>query len=389
MQICDAAAVDTAPSDRDVWNIIFSISKGYVCAGYQKVSIIIQQRKFRWNGSEESIKMKSPHSIRIFLRRRLEYIKYLLGLYKSEHVFNPNSVPERISILIPDSLGDIAINSSVTQYFKSCFPKVEITLITHPKYINAGYFDPCYDRSLQYPPEYLELEPWALTYKNQVDIARTLTPDMDRLYLCQPSSWCDHLVTKHTMLDLQNRLCNVASKKQFMPKLQLPADSRAKAEQFQSGLKNGLVLLISREAYTANYDKYVTHYWNRIVEYCIENGFTVLDNSKSPAVVHPDCIAVGEMPLADVVALAGLCDGVMALRSGLCDLIGFSVNCRQYIIYPVDFYPFSRMTFLSWASLCKMGVNSVVEYENSFKQEIDVEIEFQRSREWLRSFSIK
>lgn len=326
--------------------------------------------------------MGKTNPILTVLRRQMNYARYVLGLRKSVHIFNRAAVPEQISILIPDSLGDIAVNSSITRYFKSRFPRVKITLITHPKYLKAGDFDPNYDFLSGYPARYLAIHPWALTYDDQCKIAQEVTPGMDRLYLCQPSAWCDHLVPKFTMLDLQNHLCKIPREDRFLPKLQVPGQYRERAEQFRARL-TGPVILLSRKAYTATYNKRVVEYWTRLVQYCIDNGMTILDNSNEPAVANECCIPVGEMPLAEVAALANLCDGVMALRSGLCDLLGFSTRCPQYIIYPGTFYPFSRTTFLEWCSLRKMGVEFAEEHENSFREEGDVEIELNRSREWL------
>lgn len=326
--------------------------------------------------------MKKSHFIAVSLRRRFEYLKLKLGIYKSEHVFRNRENPVRISILIPDSLGDIAVNSSVTQYFKARFPGTEITLITHPKYLKAGYFDPNYDVLLEYPPKYLQFEPWALSYQNQFDIAKELTPDMDRLYLCQPSSWCDHVVTKHNMLNLQNRLCKVPLDAQFMPKLRVPVEVQTEVAQFRATLPPPVILLI-REAYTANYHSHVSEYWKQLAAEAVAEGYTVLDNSKTPIIDHEKCLPVGEMPLAKLVALARLCDGVVALRSGMCDLIGFAGQSRQYVLYPEVCYPFSRMSFLSWCSLAAMGVDSVTESENSFRKETDVAKELERTRRWL------
>lgn len=322
--------------------------------------------------------------MQIVLRRRLDYVRYLLGLRKSVHIFNNTHAPEQISILIPDSLGDIAINSSITQYFKSRFPGVKITLITHPKYLKAGYFDPNYDFLLEYPEHYQVFQPWELSYENQCKIAQEVTPHMDRLYLCQPSAWCDHLVPKFTMLDLQNHLCKIPGKDRFLPKLRIPEQYQKKAAQFRAGLK-GPVFLIARQAYTATYNNRVCEYWRRLTEYCVHKGLTILDNSKEPAIKHERCLPVGEMPLPEIIALANLCDGAMALRSGLCDLVGFSTRCPQYVIHPCGFYPFSRTTFLAWSSLVKMGAEFVEEHENSFTEATDVEIELDRSREWLLS----
>ena len=321
------------------------------------------------------------------LYRQLDYAKYLLGLRKSEHIFNFREVPERISILIPDSLGDIAINSSITQYFKWRFPGVAITLITHPKYIKAGNFDPNYDFVLSYPSRYLRFEPWALNYETQLKIARELTPNMDRLYFCQPSAWCDHLVAKYPLFNLQNYLCKVPAKDRFMPKLIVPKMDEAQAKRFRSRLK-GPVILISREAYTATFGSRVSDYWERLINFCVNNKIIVLDNSRQCAIEHEHCLAVGEMPLAEIVALAGLCDGVIAVRSGLSDLIGFSVQCHSYTIYPAGNYPFSQMTFLKWCSLIDMGVEFATERQNSFMNSADVEAEFAHTANWLYSKSL-
>lgn len=334
--------------------------------------------------ADSKTNMGKLHFITATLRRRLAYLKLKFGIYKSEHVFRNGEYPTRISILIPDSLGDIAVNSSVTRYFKSCFPETKITLITHPKYLKAGYFDPNYDVLLEYPPEYLRYEPWALSYQDQFDIARELTPDMDRLYLCQPSSWCDHIVTKYTMLNLQNRLCNIPPDAQFMPKLIIPVEARMEATQFRETLPSPAILLI-REAYTASCHPRVSEYWKQLALEAVAAGYTVLDNSKKPIIDHRKCLPVGEMRLTELVALAELCTGVIALRSGMCDLIGFAGRSRQYVLYPEDCYPFSQMTFLSWCSLAAMGVDSVTESENSFIKETDVEKELERTRKWMAS----
>jgi hypothetical protein len=332
--------------------------------------------------------MRDGNSLIAWLRLRNDYLMYLLGLRRARHFFSHAADPKRISILIPDSVGDIAVNSSVSQYLKRSFPETHITLISHPKYIPAARMDPNYDAIAAFPQKYLDREPWLLSYKDQLAVAHLVTPKMDRLYLPQPSVWCDHVVGKHSMLALQNILCAVPVGQRIAPRLRIPHENRLAAETFCSKLRHPL-LAIFRTAYTAAFDERVDMYWRQLAKACLSEGITVLDNAATPLIENDRCIPIGSLCLETAAAVANASDGIVGLRSGICDVVAFSGHCPQYVIYPKTCYRNSDMSFLRWCSLRDMGALHVTEAENSFAGDGDVSTEVARTLGWVRQLTQK
>ncbi|WP_433652895.1 hypothetical protein ACQP2C_12010 [Micromonospora zamorensis] len=317
------------------------------------------------------------------LRRRLDYAKYLLGITRSEHIFNRGPV-RRVTLVIPDSLGDVAINASVTRYFKEHIPGVHISLITHPRYVAAGEFIPDYDAVFGYAGVFADILSGELTHSQQIAIARSLTPDMDRLYLCQPSAWCDAVSAKYSMLEMQNRLCKVPDDARYPPQLSLPSYASEAAARFRAE-QRGPAVLIAPGSYTIRFGAGVDEYSRRLVEWCVDQGIHVYWNGSRPILDHERCTAVGSRPLAESVALATLCDAVISMRSGFSDLVSLVDQSRPHLVlYPPGNYPYSRLSWLEWCSLRSMGAVGAVEQVTSLNTPADAQAQLGLSIEWLR-----
>jgi hypothetical protein len=93
---------------------------------------------------------------------------------------------------------------------------------------------------------------------------------------------------------------------------------------------------------------------------------------------------VGHLPLAEVVALASMCQRAVSARSGLSDVIAFSASeLPQYVLYPRTRYPYSVRSVRACYSLTKMGVANVEESENSLDSVADMTFELAKVRRWL------
>ena len=314
--------------------------------------------------------------------RRLDYAKYLCGLRKSVHVYGDGARPRKISILIPDSAGDVAINASVTRSLKRRHPDTGITLISHPRYLPVADLNPDYDDACAFPEAYLAAEPSVWGYRDQIDIAERTSPDMDILYLCQPSAWCDHIVPKFTMLDLQNHLCGIPPDARLPPKLTLKPEHKTFAETCISELPRPAIVF-ARKAFTVQIGGLIDEFWKSAARLCIDRGMIVLDNATSSVIDHASCIPIGNRSLVELVAIAGKSRGFVSLRSGASDLVGFATDTPQYAIYPKASYRYSKTSFLDWCSLRSMGVTVATEVENSFVADADLELELSRLRDWL------
>ena len=317
------------------------------------------------------------------IRRRFDYARYLLGLTRSEHVFNTGPI-RRMTVVIPDSLGDVAINASVTRYYKEHIPDVHISLITHPRYVAAGELVPEYDEVYGYGPPFADIPCGELTHRQQVNIARLLTPEMDRLYLCQPSAWCDAISAKYTMIEMQNRLCKVPEGVRHQPRLSLPSDAADRARRLRAR-HPGPAVFMAHEAYTIRFGAAAREYCRRVAEWCVSRGVYVYWNAPEAIVAHDRLVAVGKEPLSDAVALATLSSAVISMRSGLSDLVGFvAKDLPHLVLYPPGNYPYSRLSWQDWCSLRAMGVAGALEQVNGLDTPADADRMVERTISWLR-----
>ena len=317
------------------------------------------------------------------VRHGIQYFAYQAGARRTVHRVGNQSAPSRITILIPESLGDIAINSSVTAYYKAHYPGVHITLITHQEYAPAGYFNADYDEVVAYGPPFQAIDPGRLSYKDEMRICRGLTPEMDLLLLPQPSAWCDALSARYPMLELQNRLCGVPADVRLPPRLRLPPGALEGARRLRTA--PGPALFMARQAYTLRFGSLADEYCRRIVEWCIAAGIRVFWNSSTPLICHDFCVAVGTVPLAVAVALATLCDAVISMRSGFSDLVAMCARGQPHLVfYPPTRYPYSRLSWLDWCSLRAMGIHSVIERANAFNASSELIDETSSTQAWLR-----
>jgi len=310
------------------------------------------------------------------IRRQVEYLKYLTGVTRSSYAFGTTSDPRRITIVIPCSSGDIAINSSVTRYYKKRYPNVHVSLITRNTYTAAGDFNRDYDAVLGCDGD-------LLSHADQLEVACRLTPDMDRLFLSQPTGWCDALSASYTMLELQNRLCEVPARLRHLPRLQLPTGAADKARRLRAAFP-GPALFISREASFLRFGQWTDLYCYRIAAWCVNRCVRVFWNSLQPIIDHEFCVAVGMLPLDESVALAVHSDAVISMRSGFSDIVGFSSSgLRHRVFYPEGNYPYSRLSWLHWCSLSDMGVISVTERTNGFTSWHQAASEVDATIQWL------
>ncbi|HEX6871822.1 MAG TPA: hypothetical protein VF163_12050 [Micromonosporaceae bacterium] len=315
-------------------------------------------------------------------RRRLRYLRYRAGLLRPAYAFGSPDRPRRISIVIPDSLGDVAVNVSVTSYFKQRWPDTRIALITHPRYTEAARFNPHYDAVFGYGGELRDTPPWLLTHADQVRMARELTPDMDRLFLCQPSAWCEALAARYPMVELQNRICQVPPTAWRQPRLRVPPDADQAGRAMRDPDRPAVFL--AREAHTLTFGVGAEDYCHRVAADCVRRGVRVYWNSAQPLLDHELCVAVGAVPLAQAVSLATQCTAVVSMRSGFTDLVGLCApDLPVRVFYPDATVPGSRMTWLRWCSLVDMGVTGAVEQICDFATTAEVDDEVRQTTAWL------
>ncbi|MER5988546.1 hypothetical protein [Streptomyces sp. NPDC001787] len=317
------------------------------------------------------------------LRRRAQYLLYQLGIRRTIHGFGDRKHPSDITFLIPDSLGDIAVNASVTRHFRALFPDARMTLITHPKYLAAAEFNPDYSAALAYDAELCPLTPGEQSYRDEIRIARALTPNMDVLFLCQPSAWCDALSARHTMLELQNRLCGVEEGVRLMPRLTLPSQAARRAKTFRAA-HGGPAVFMTRQTFSFRLGPWHQEYCRDVAQWCVDRGVRVFDNSPEPVIRHRLCSAVGDLPLADAVAVATMSDASVSVRSGFVDLVGFSrPELPQYVLYPDGNYRFSHLSWWEWCSVADMGVTGAAEASSPFRTGEEATAAATRTQEWL------
>jgi hypothetical protein len=316
-------------------------------------------------------------------RRRYRYLKYLAGITPSSYVLGSPTRPRHIAIVIPDSLGDVAVNVAVTRYFRSRWPDVRICLITHPRYIAAAAFNPDYDEVFGYGGDLRDVPPWRLTHADQVKMARACAPDADRIYLCQPSAWCDALAARYPMVELQNRICGVPRSQWRQPRLEVPKEADEAARAMLDPDRPAVFL--AREAHTLTFAAGADDYCREVAAECVRQGLRVYWNSGRPLLADDRCVPVGQLPLAQAVALATRCAAVISMRSGFTDLVGLCAPTRPLrVFYPDATFPGFRMPWLNWCSLVDMGTTGAIERVCDFDTAARVGDEVEATMTWLR-----
>jgi len=309
---------------------------------------------------------------------------YRTGLRRTIHRFGARDSPREITFVITDSLGDIAVNSSVTQHMRARHPHARLTLVTHRSYLAAAAFNPEYDGAIGYDEVLCRHPPGHQSYADEIRIAKALTPRMDLLFLCQPSAWCDALSADHTMLELQNRLCGVDQATRLMPRLRIPAAADAAAARSRV-CNPGKAVFMSRSAFTFGFGPWAQTYAERVARRCLDAGVIVYDNACDPLVRHERCIGAGDLPLDEAVALAARSDAVISMRSGFSDLVAFTDPRRpHYVVYPTGNYRFSKLSWRRWCSLRDMGVTGATEAVADFLTEEDADRQLVATLDWLR-----
>jgi hypothetical protein len=321
--------------------------------------------------------------VRRFVRRRYSYAKYLIGCYPTVYEFTCEREPEAFTLIVPNSSGDVAMTSSVTRYLKAAFPQVQIFLITHPRYMDVGRLNPDYDAVVGYGRPHSDIAPWKLPYRSQVAVARELTPDMDRLFVCQPNAWCPGLVDKVSIWQVQQDLCGVPDTMRVNPRLRVPREVRSRAAEFRRTLP-GRSFFLAPNATTIGLGSAAKAYWHGLAQHLVERGAVVFYNSKNSPVQDRRCVTVGDRPLLDAVALAVDCDAVVSSRSGFSDIVGFCApTLRHRILYPSGPNPISRLSWLDWCSVKDLGVAGAVECFVDLHGQEDAAKEIDRTVAWL------
>ncbi|HEX8080495.1 MAG TPA: hypothetical protein VF557_09835 [Jatrophihabitans sp.] len=334
--------------------------------------------------------MRLPHTPGL-AKRYFQYFKYATGITRSVHVFRRGK-PERITLVIPDSLGDVAINSGVTRAIRAGGLEAEITLVTDQKYRPAAAFNPDYD-SVAVLNDCTDKPPWALSYHDQLAVAKTLTPDMDALFLCQPGAWCDALWSRHQSLELQHKLCRTPPGLRLRPRLTIPAGAAEKVFANWWQPDGRPAIFIAPSAFTLKFGAAGERFFLDLAASLAGDGWHVFWNGPvwpsgagRPEAGAGTVVPVGHLPLAEVVALASMCERAVSARSGLSDMITFSApELPQYVLYPNTRYPYSFRSVRQCYSLNAMGGVNVRETENSLDTAADLATELGKVRQWLDS----
>jgi hypothetical protein len=331
--------------------------------------------------------VRLPHTPSL-RKRYFQYLKYLTRINNPVHKFC-RGTPARITIVVPCSVGDVAINSAITRSLRAQGQQAEITLLTDRKYKAISAFNPDYNY-VAWLNDFTDKPPWALSYRDQLAAAKTLTPDMDLLYLCQPGGWCDVLFAKYHTLDLQHKLCGTPAKLRFHPQLTIPV---AAAEKVCATWRppDGCTIFIAAEAFTLKFGTAGPGFFNTLATSLAGSGWRVfwngLSEPRGASEIKPGAgtiTPVGHLPLAEVVALASMCQRAVSARSGLSDVIAFSAPGQpQYVLYPKTRYPYSIRSVRACYSLTKMGAANVKESENSLDSVADMTSELAKVWRWL------
>lgn len=332
--------------------------------------------------------MRLPHTPSL-LKRNVQYLQYRTGVIRSTHVFRQGA-PEKITIVLPNSLGDLAINSGITRAIRVRRPHAEITLVTDRRYGSIVAFNPDYN-SLALLNDCTDTPPWALSYHDQLAAAKTLTPDMHLLLLCQAGSWCDALWSRYQSLELQHTLCGTPPGLRLRPELTLPAGA---ADLLRPDWRKpvGRTIFIAPDAFTLKFGDLGERFFADLAANLARSGWRVFWNRAEwrSATGEPEgtgtVVPVGHLPLAETVALASLCERAVSARSGLSDVITFSASeLPQYVLYPETRYPYSSRSVRECYSLNAMGGSNVRESENSFDTPADLTREIAWVQKWLNS----
>ncbi|WP_329007449.1 hypothetical protein OG271_17055 [Micromonospora rifamycinica] len=333
--------------------------------------------------------MRLPHTPGL-AKRSVQHLRYRTGLIRSVHAFRRERV-ERITLVVPDSLGDIAINSAVTRAIRLRGAPAEITLLTDRKYESAVAFNRDYD-AVALLDGYTDKPPWTLTYQDQLAAAKALTPAMDALVLCQPGAWCDALWSRYHSLDIQYRLSGTPPALRRLPRLTVPAGAAEAVRPIRQRAV-GRTAFIAPGAFTLKFGAAGERFFTELAARLVGAGWQVFWNgaeAPSPAGGPPgdtgSVVAVGHLPLAEVVALASSCERAVCARSGLVDVITFCTpELPQYVLYPRTRYPYSRRPVRECYSLRAMGGVNVCESENSLDTDADLSAELATVGQWLES----
>lgn len=324
--------------------------------------------------------MRLPHTPGL-VRRHLQYLGYRAGIIRSVRTFGDPATASKYTIVIPDSIGDVAVNSGVTRAIRVAWPSARITLITDRRYLAAAEFNPDYDAAVAFNDR-LDKPAWALSYRDQLAVARALTPDMDVLYLCQPGVWCDALFARYQILNLQHELCRIPSDRRLLPRLTLPPGSADEARAIRSRYGENAIF-IAPGSVTLDLGQVGELFFDALAISLAEADWSVFWNGPQTPPGIDAIIPVGGLPLRTAVALASLCQLVVSARSGLSDLIALSCpELPHYVLYPKTCYPHSRTSVLTCYSLTRMGATAVRESENALATEADLAEELASFRDW-------
>lgn len=141
----------------------------------------------------------------------------------------------------------------------------------------------------------------------------------------------------------------------------------------KNGLKKGKTVILS--PFANSLPQIEEHFWVELAKRLNEKGWTVCTNSlgeDEPAIIGTTSIF---FLFDDAVAISEYAGAVVAIRSGLCEVVSNS-NCKKIIIYPDKSCGFGSVKDVY--SIVNMGIaesKTTFEIENSFEN-IDYMIEY-------------
>jgi len=296
--------------------------------------------------------------------------------------------PKSILLIVHGGIGDIAMNSSVTQWLKKRYPDVSLALLTDAKYTDAAKLNPDYDTVLSVPPDGKGKRGiWSFGYRELIDYAFSLKPEYDSVILCHACGWNPVVFRLHTLIGMQWYLAGVPPRERCFPRLVIPAeDSEWVTTQFPPGGHPQALLV--RHAGNANLGSEANRYWGMLLKKLIKQGYEVFDNTSVSLLPSLNCNfyhCVGSLSIPQVVALAAQVDACVGIRTGMLDAIGFATQTPLYVLYPTTIHSLAARTLLQWASLQDMGVQYVMESECDLDTELAVQQELRKTLEWLNT----
>lgn len=189
-----------------------------------------------------------------------------------------------------------------------------------------------------------------------------------RLFIAHPLFHCNsNFLESHlgregwTLLDIYRKFLDIPQNQSLVkPTINQSQKNRVEATFRRAKLIAGKTVILLTEAVSIKMPIPIT-FWELVAHKLKEKGYCVatniVENTKTIAGTTPLSV-----PLDQVISMAELAGWIIAVRSGLCDLISFSQSNKLSVLYPK--HKWYAGTCLTGASLKTMGLsNDVYEYE--------------------------